>query len=261
VLLSAGAAGLYALYGAAALPFYPAGWPVGLALAVAALTALRARIGLAVALAIPVLPLGNVSQALALLYGAAAAAWFVFSWRRPREALAFVLGPLLAPVGGLALLPLALERCTGRVRRAALAALGVLTAGLTAGLAGRALAFTADPPPRNLRIDDSEQPIVAARALQRAIAAEPALVRQLVVLAAAAALLPLLRGRGPWWTAAYGAALVAVSLLPTTSIQALPVVLGVWATCVALVLRDQRIPWRNLAARARIPVRAAESAG
>src|SRR5438128_2284959 len=58
---------------AALLPFFPGWWWVALALAAAATTAWRERIGLAVALAVPVLPLGNVSLGLALLYAALAA--------------------------------------------------------------------------------------------------------------------------------------------------------------------------------------------
>src|SRR5207244_3137710 len=57
---------------AALLPFFPGWWWVALALAAAATTAWRERIGLAVALAVPVLPLGNVSLGLALLYPARA---------------------------------------------------------------------------------------------------------------------------------------------------------------------------------------------
>jgi len=44
---------------------------------------------------------------LALLYGALAAVWFALHLRAPRAGLAFVLGPLLAPIGALGLIPLA----------------------------------------------------------------------------------------------------------------------------------------------------------
>ena len=256
--LPALAAALYALYGATALPFYPHLWPVLLALAVAGLAALKPRIGLAAALAVPVLPLGNVAEGLALLYGAVAAAWLAWTWRRPREGLAFVLGPLLAPLGGLGLLPLTLERATGRLRRGALAGLGVLCAGAVSSLAGRALPFTGDPPPRNLGVAGSEHPLAVAHALRRVLGAEPALLREALVLGAAAAVLPLLRGRSAWWTAAFGAGVLVLSLLPAARIDALPLAATVWATCVALVLQEQRISWRSLAGRARMPVRAAE---
>ena len=66
-------AGVGALAGAAALPFFPTGWAPALAGA-AALAALRSpRAGLALALAAPILPLGNHALGLALLYAAFAA--------------------------------------------------------------------------------------------------------------------------------------------------------------------------------------------
>ena len=63
-------AALAAGWTASSLPFYPASWPVLLAAAAGALTALRARAGLAFALAVPVFPLGNLSFGLAVLYAA-----------------------------------------------------------------------------------------------------------------------------------------------------------------------------------------------
>ena len=99
----AGAAALAALYAGwttSMLPFWPHGWPLLLAAVAALATLVRDRLGLAVALAVPILPLGNVSSGLALLYSALAAAWLVFSWRSPRSGLLFALGPLLAPARG-----------------------------------------------------------------------------------------------------------------------------------------------------------------
>lgn len=255
------AAGLYALYGSTALPFYPHAWPAALALLAAGLAALRPRLGLILALAVPVFPLGNVALGLALVYGAVAAAWLAFAWRRPRDGLVFVLGPLLAPFGLLALLPLAVERVTGRVRRAVLAATGVLAAGLVSGLAGHGLPFTGDAPPAPFRIDGSERPLAAAETLQHALAGAPALLRLALVLGVAAVVLPLIRGRSAWWTAAYGAGLLALCLLPAPRVDVVPLALTVWATCVVLILREERVTLRSLLARARLPVRAAEAAG
>ncbi|MGH3104905.1 MAG: MFS transporter, partial [Gaiellaceae bacterium] len=56
-------------------------------------------------------------------------------------------------------------------------------------------------------------------------------------LAAAAAALPLARARGTWGIAAWGAALLAVALLPAPDAAALPLVLAVWATCAGLATR------------------------
>src|SRR5438876_332427 len=56
-LAAAGLAGTFAGWTSEALPFFPAGWWLGLAALAAASTYARERIGLAVALAVPVLPL------------------------------------------------------------------------------------------------------------------------------------------------------------------------------------------------------------
>jgi hypothetical protein len=70
------ATGIYAAGAAALLPFYPHGAAVPIGLLAAAVTAFAPRLGLALALAVPVFPLGNVSRGLGLVYaGFAAAAW------------------------------------------------------------------------------------------------------------------------------------------------------------------------------------------
>ena len=55
---AAGLAAAFVAWTAVSIPFYPHGWAAGLAVLAAAVTALRPRTGLAVALAVPVLPLG-----------------------------------------------------------------------------------------------------------------------------------------------------------------------------------------------------------
>ena len=67
---------------------------------------------------VPVFPLGNTALGLALLYGLAAAIWFVLHLREPRAAFAFVVGPLLAPLSLLGLLPLVLQPVRATWRRA-----------------------------------------------------------------------------------------------------------------------------------------------
>src|SRR4029077_2156782 len=91
-------AALLAGWISSALPFFPHGWPILLAFAAFAVTLLRERVGIALALVVPVLPLGNISLGLALLYATLAAAWLLVTWREPRATLLFVIGPLLAPV-------------------------------------------------------------------------------------------------------------------------------------------------------------------
>ena len=103
----------------AALPFYPTGWAAALAVVAAARGAPRPRVGLALALAAPVLPLGNLALGLALVYAALALAWLALSWRDARAGLLFLAGPLLAPLGLLALVPVAALAARGAVRRAA----------------------------------------------------------------------------------------------------------------------------------------------
>ena len=73
--LPAAAAFVATLAGATMLPFFPAFWAPAFALAVGALTLRAPRAGLALALAAPILPLGNVALGLALLYGAIALGW------------------------------------------------------------------------------------------------------------------------------------------------------------------------------------------
>src|SRR5205807_6973293 len=137
----AAAAALFAGWSAAAFPFFPAGWSLGLAAVAAALTALRPRLGLALALAVPVLPLGNLSLGLAAAYGAAALSWLLVFWREPRSGLFLATGPLLAPLAGLGLLPLAAQAVGGRVRRALQVVAAVLAAALVAWLRGAPVPF------------------------------------------------------------------------------------------------------------------------
>ena len=64
---AAGAAALLAGWATATLPFFPAYWPGGIALVAALLTLAAPRLGLAFALAVPVLPLGNISLGLSVV--------------------------------------------------------------------------------------------------------------------------------------------------------------------------------------------------
>ena len=89
----------------------------------------------------PVLPLGNISLGLALLYAALAAGWLLVTWREPRVALIFVLGPLLAPLAALGLLPLAVLRVRPAPLRALTVVIGVLTAALACLAQGLAPAW------------------------------------------------------------------------------------------------------------------------
>src|SRR5690348_16985248 len=145
--LTAVRAALLAGWTSSALPFYPHSWPALLALVALAATLLRGRAGIALALAVPVLPLGNISLGLALLYAALAAGWLLVTWREPRATLLFVIGPLLAPVAALGLLPLAAARTRAAPLRMLAVGLGVLAAALAAGIRHVALPLVGGPAP------------------------------------------------------------------------------------------------------------------
>jgi hypothetical protein len=59
----------------------------------------------------------------------------------------------------------------------------------------------------------------------------------MLALAAAAVLLPAARARGPWAIAALGAAFLAIALLVVPGVAAAPLVVAVWATCLAVAVR------------------------
>ena len=234
-------AGAFAGWVAAELPFYPSSWAFACALGAASVTALRPRLGLAVALAVPVLPLGNVSLGLAVLYAALAAAWVALSWQEPRGALLFALGPALAPLAALGLVPLAASGLRSGSRRAAQAAVAVLAAGLVAGIRGAALPFTGARPPLGLGVAGSTDPLDVAGTLMRAAGAHPALLIEAVALAAVALVLPHAQARGRWGAAALGAVMLATTVLAVPGAQALPLVVTAWVTAAALVVRAERV--------------------
>src|ERR671936_614825 len=188
-------AGLFAGWTTAALPFFPAVFAPLLGLLAFALTLVRPRIGLALALAAPVLPLGNISSGLALLYAAVACGWLALSWRAPREGLFLALGPLLAPLSALGLLPLAALAVRNGSRRALQVVAAVLLAAIVAGLRHAPLPFTGTPPPKGLGIAGSEDPFAVGAALWRALLNHPALGLEAVALAPPALARPHPGGR------------------------------------------------------------------
>ena len=104
------------------LPFFPTGWPFLLGALAALVALLSPAAGLAVALAVPVLPLGNVSLGLALAYVPLALLWLLLFARDARSGLLFLAGPLLAPIHALPLVPVfalarTRPRAPGRARR------------------------------------------------------------------------------------------------------------------------------------------------
>jgi Protein kinase domain len=231
----AAAAGVFAGATASALPFYPSGWPLGLAAAAAALTLVRERAGLAFALAVPILPLGNSSAGLAWAYAALASAWLAFSWRDARSGLFFVAGPLLAPFSLLGVLPLAAQLIRSGARRAVQVVAAVLVAAAAAGLRGVTLPF-AYGGAKPLGLDGTADPFAAAAAVWRVLAAEPTLLCEACVLACAAAALPRVRPRR---IAAFALVLLAGILAPDPALPDAAIVLTIVATCLGLALKSE----------------------
>jgi Protein kinase domain len=235
--LTAVLAAILAGWTSASLPFYPHGWPVGLALAAAAATLLRERAGIALALAVLVLPLGNISLGLALLYAALAAGWLLVTWREPRAALLFVLGPLLAPVVALGLLPLAAARVRSAPLRALTVALGVLTAALAAGIRHVALPLVGGAAPLGLGVTGARDPFDVAGSLARAAGAHPSLLLETCALALVALALPYAQTRGRWAAAGLGAGMIVLTVTAVPSAAAVPLLLAAWAIAAVTALR------------------------
>jgi hypothetical protein len=218
------------------MPFFPAGWPLGLAALAAGVTLARERAGLALALAVPVLPLGNSSAGLAWAYAAVALGWLALSWRDARNGLLFLCGPLLAPLSLLGLLPLAVQRVPSAARRAAQTFVAVLASAAAAGLAGLRLPFTtAAAPP--LHLNRTSSPFVAASHVWHALATHPALLFEAVVLAVAGVVLPRLGQRR---IGAFSLALLLGIVAPDPALPDAAIVATILVTCLGLALRSER---------------------
>ena len=145
-VLAGAAAAAFVGWTAATLPFYPAGWSWGLAALAGILAALKPRLGLAAALGLAVLPLGNVSLGLAVVYAVVATAWLAATWNRSEEGLYPLAGAVLAPLGMALMLPAALLPVRRAVWRAVFGAAGVLLAGIAAGVSGATLPLSSREP-------------------------------------------------------------------------------------------------------------------
>jgi hypothetical protein len=223
-------AGLSALFAGVAawlLPFFPAGWPLLLGALVGMAALLSPTAGLALALAIPVLPIGNASLGLALVYSVLAALWLALFWRDPRSSFLFLLGPTLAPFHALPLVTVAFPDARGLLRRGAIAAAAALAAATVAGIrTGESLGLNATSSPRE-----------AFTALTDYLTANPEVWIGAVVLTAATVAAPFARSRGLWGIAAWGSAFLAAALIaPGSAVSAFPLVLWVWIAAAMLAL-------------------------
>jgi hypothetical protein len=105
----AAAAGILAVGAATVLPFWPPVLAAALAALAAALAFVRPRLGLAAALGVAVLPLGNYSLGLALLFAALAPVWLALVTSAPRPVRwATLAATATVALAGLA--PLGIER-------------------------------------------------------------------------------------------------------------------------------------------------------
>ena len=232
-------AGASALLGATLLPFWPGALVAAIALGAALGAWVHPRIGLAIALAAPIFPLGNVSEGAAMLYGALAVVWLLACWRDARGGLLFVAGPLLAPVGLLALVPLAVQPARGLVLRGLQAATAVLTAALLAGIAGTALPLTGEPAePFGLGPLDSAKE--TALGLVHALVAQPLLLAGALLAALAAAIFPLARRHWRYGVLAVGTALLIGAVAVGTGVVGILLVALVWAIAGALAAGTRR---------------------
>jgi hypothetical protein len=222
---------------ASRLPFYPQAWPLPIAGIGAALGFTAPRLGLVFALTVAFFPLANISLGLGILYGAIAAGWVALTWKDARAGLLLAAGPLLAPVAALAFVPLAAQLARGHARRALQAFAAVLLAALIAGLRKVPLPFDGSTPPLGLGVAGSTRPSAVAHALWSQLASHPVLLAEALVLAAAAALLPFARNRGPWPAAAFGAALLAGTALTAPAAAVLPLIAAAWLTAGTLALQ------------------------
>jgi eukaryotic-like serine/threonine-protein kinase len=219
---------LAAAAGATLLPFWPSVLVAGIVVGAGLAAWIDPRIGLAVALAAPIFPLGNYAESAALLYAGLAFGWLLLSWRDARSGLLFVFGPLLTPLGLLALVPLVVQPARGAARRGAQAALAVLAAALVAGVAGEDLPLAAGTS-GSLGIAPPDSVREVASALWSGLALQPLILGGAVAAAVAAIVLPFAARSSRYGVAAIGGALVVGAVATGTGIAGLLVAGVVWA--------------------------------
>jgi eukaryotic-like serine/threonine-protein kinase len=219
--------------GATVLPFWPGALVAALAIGAGLAAFLDPRLGLAVALAAPVFPIGNASQNAAVLYGAFALAWLVLSWRDARSGLLFVSGPVLAGVGLLALVPLVVQPARGAVRRAVQAAVAVLVAALAAGLSDEALLARGEPA-EPLRITPVDSLFEVGATVAGAFVMSPFALVCAAVAAAAAAFLPTARSLSRFGVLAVGATLLVGVVAAGAGVVSILLVALVWGVAGAI---------------------------
>jgi hypothetical protein len=229
------------------LPFFPTGWPFLLGAVVGLVALLSPAAGLAAALAVPVLPLGNVSLGLAVAYVPLALAWLLLFARDIRSSLLFLSGPLLAFVHLLPLVPVIALEARGIARRAALAAAAVVTTAATVVVVDLRLPLTGETAPRPRGLRGAQQPGTALDGSLAVLTSRPTIVAAIAIVALAAASAGLARSRGLWGVAAWGAAFLGALLLVPFAVGGAPVAPqwaapAVWLAAAALAYPLVRTP-------------------
>ncbi len=184
-----------------------------------AATLVRERLGIALALAVPIFPLGNFSFGRrAPLRRRRRRRWLAVTWREPRATLLFALGPLLAP---LARRRPAAARRRSRIgsgaRRALVTALGVLAAAVVGGIGHGTLPLIGGAAPLGAGLRGATGAFGVAGSLAHAATGHPALLLETGVLAAVAFALPYVAGRGLRWGVGLGAGMLAATTLALPS--------------------------------------------
>lgn len=221
-------AGTTAAFGVTVLPFWPPILAAALVVAAASAAILHPRLGLAIALGAPIFAFGNDARSAALLYGGFVLSWLVLTWRESRLGLLFVLGPVLAPLGAIALVPLAMQPLRSPFLRGAQAALAVLAAGFVAEMTGE----TGVSPSASV-------PDVAA-ALWSSLAAHPQLVAFAAVAGGAAAILPWARRLHRLGVAAVALVFVAGAVAVDAGVVGILVTIACWGAAALLAAGSRR---------------------
>ncbi len=255
----AGLTAVFAGVAAFVLPFFPNGWPFVLGALAGALALRSPRFGFALALAVPVLPLGNIALGLAGAYALVAAAWFVLFWARPTDGFLFLAGPALAPFGAIGLLPLVLQRVDNRVRQVATIVMATLATATFASLAGGLLPFGEKL--TKLDLAETTRPDVAAGAVASVLGTQPGLLLVAAVLAAATLTVPIAKQHGLWglafWGSGFAAGMLLVPLAAGTVVSAPAVLPGIWAAVAWLAapaFRRAETPASELPTSAALPI-------
>jgi hypothetical protein len=236
-LLPGALAGVASGWVAAALPFYPAGWPLGLAAAASALGFASPRAGLLFTLLTAFFPLANISIGLALVYAVLAVLWAALNWKDARTGLLLAAGPLASPIAALPLLPIIAQAAHGRARRALQVAAAVLLAAVVAGIRRVPLPFDGSTPPLGLGLSGSARPTAVAHVLWSQLVAHPEITAEALVLAVAAAALPHARGRGPWAAVVFAGALLSLTATIAPAAALLPLIAAAWLTAAILAFQ------------------------